>query len=87
MFQKMQPISTSVYLVGTGKTTLFHKLQAAFASKFPNRHLRPVTEVVRTVLQEHHFTRDDITSNPRYRNTSSLLHTGTADTYQHISIG
>lgn len=57
---------TSVYIVGaqcTGKTTLVHALQVALSRKYPSLYLRSITEVARKILQEHQFTRDDITDN------------------------
>ncbi|GMF81797.1 unnamed protein product [Aspergillus oryzae] len=61
----MPPVS--LYLVGaqcTGKTTLLHALQDAFSHKYPTLHLRSITEVARQVLQDHNFSRNDITNSP-----------------------
>ncbi|KAI9367232.1 AAA domain-containing protein [Aspergillus egyptiacus] len=62
----MQP--ASLYIVGaqcTGKTTLVRALHGAFSRSYPSLDLRPVTEVARRVLQQHQFTRDDLTNNPQ----------------------
>ncbi|KAL4799012.1 AAA domain-containing protein [Aspergillus venezuelensis] len=61
----MQPVS--LYIIGaqcTGKTTLVRALQEAISKQHPSLYLRIVSEVARTVLQEHNFTRDDIANSP-----------------------
>ncbi|KAE8383143.1 AAA domain-containing protein [Aspergillus bertholletiae] len=55
----------SIYIVGaqcTGKTTLVNGLHSALQAEGFNLHR--ITEVARTVLHAHKYTRDDIAGNP-----------------------
>ncbi|KAL4947609.1 AAA domain-containing protein [Aspergillus filifer] len=61
----LQPVS--LYIIGaqcTGKTTLVRALKQAISTQHPSLQLRTISEVARTVLQEHNFTRDDIAYSP-----------------------
>ncbi|KAL5335066.1 AAA domain-containing protein [Aspergillus crustosus] len=58
----------AVYIIGaqcTGKTTLVHALHDANPQRCPSLPLQFIAEVARKVLQQHHFTRDDIATNPQ----------------------
>jgi predicted ATPase len=72
--KKMTPHSKprNIYIVGaqcTGKTTLIKALQDHFKNTedfggYPFSRPKTITEVARTVLKQHNFTADDITSSP-----------------------